>query len=157
MTHSQIKHAVSLSLMWSMATELRKNYKGFTNPFKTIMCASSIKAVVDITLRECQKVHYMMDAVEGIKVSTWKDLAQKHYDFEEDVEVSIPTIIEEIFYANYEWMSKIKNLKYNIELIALNLIDDTANPKETRIAVDRYDDILSGHIYHFLKEQKESA
>jgi hypothetical protein len=37
----------------------------------------------------------------------------------------------------------------------MNLIDDTANPKETRIAIDRYNDIVSGNIYRFMKEKKE--
>lgn len=154
MTYQQIKLAVSLSLMWSMAQEMARNYKGFKNPFKTIVVGGAIKAISDITLRECDKVHYIMDLVEEVKVATWKDLATKHYADKEDVEVSIPTIIEEIFYSNYEVMSKIKNLKHNIEVIALNLIDDTANPKETRLAVDRYEKILSGHIYRAIKMEK---
>jgi len=157
MTHSQIKHAVSLSLMWSMSRELSNNFKGYKSVFKTLVCAGALKSVLDITLKECDKVRSIMNTVEEIKISVWKDLATVHYADKEDVEVSIPTIIEDIFYSNFDWMSKIKNLQRNVEIISMNMIDETANARETRLAVDRYDEILSKHIYRYLKELKGAA
>jgi hypothetical protein len=155
MTHSQIKKTVALSLMWSMTEHMRKERIPFKNIFKEMICLGAIHTVLKITLNECDKVKHIMNDVEEIKVATWKDLAHTHYNDEVDTDINIPTIIEEIFYANFEWMSKIKNLQRNIEIISMNLIDDTANPKETRIAIDRYNDIVSGNIYRFMKEKKE--
>lgn len=157
MTHSQIKRAVALSLMYSMTEHLRRDRIPLKNVFKEIVCSGAIGTVLKITLAECDKIKHIMDYVEEIKVATWKDLSNTYYGDESETHINIPTVIEEIFYANFDWMSKIKNLQHNIEIIAMNLIDDNLNPKETRLAVDRYSDIVSKNIYKFIKEKKENV
>jgi hypothetical protein len=141
--------------MWSMMEHMRKERTPFKSIFKEIICLGAIHTVLKITMSECDKVKHIMSDVESIKVATWQDLAHTHYYDEVDTDINVPTIIEEIFYANFEWMSKIKNLQRNIEIITMNLIDEKANPKETRLAIDRYNDIMSGNIYRFMKEKKE--
>lgn len=131
MTHSQIKRTVALSLMWSMTEHMRKERTSFKSIFKEMVCLGAIHTVLKITLNECDKVKYIMNDVESIKVATWQDLAHTHYESDEDTDINVPTIIEEIFYANFEWMSKIKNLQRNIEIITMNMIDEKANPKDT--------------------------
>lgn len=158
MTHSQLKKAVIRSFLWSLSFELNKSVADDLNlsVMKKIAAISSVKSIVNIMLNECKKHNGKeVDLIEEIKMAAWNDLAERYR--EEEVVANIPTMIEEVFYHEYEWLSKIKNLESNIARMSRLAIDDTVKPKVSRIVTDEYFDILSKHVYRALKDEKGRA
>jgi len=152
-TYKQLKRAVLNSLMWSLSFELGKSAgDGEANMIKSIVSIGCVNAITKIMLTECRRNTNTVDIAEQIKMDTWNILATRHKDTE--VIANIPSMIEQLFYYDFEYYSKVKNLKYNIELMALNVIEDTVKPKVSRQVVDEYIDILSNEIYKYLKDER---
>lgn len=104
-------------------------------------------------LQECKRHNKQyVDDIEALKMSVWDELAERYR--EDEVVANIPTMIEDIFYSNYEWLSKIKNLESNINRMARLAIEDTVKPKVSRIVTDEYEKILGKHVYKYLKERE---
>lgn len=155
MTHSQLKKAVIRSFLWSLAFELNKSVADDVNLpiMQKIAAIQSVKSIVQIMLNECKKHDkQFVDMIEAVKMSAWDDLARKYR--EEEKVLNIPTAIEEVYYSNFEWLSKIKNLDSNINRMSRLAIEKTVNPKESRSIADEYESILSKVIYKTLKSEK---
>jgi len=155
MTHSQLKRAVIRSFMWSLCFELNKTVAEdlSLSVLRKIAAMQSVASLVSIMLNECKKHDKaFVDDIESIKMHTWDDLATKYK--EQEVVANIPTMIEELFYLNYDWMKDIKNLESNICRMARLAIEPDVKPKVSRIVTDEYEHILSKHIYRYLKEEK---
>jgi hypothetical protein len=153
--YEKIKKAVIRSFMWSLSFELSKSVgEDISLPImQKIAAMHSVASIVKIMLSENRKHQKnMVDDVEEIKMKAWNDLAQKYKD--SDVIANIPTMIEALFYNEYEWMKNIKNLERNIDLMARLAIENDVKPKVSRIVTDEYEAILSKRIYEYLKDQK---
>jgi hypothetical protein len=153
--YEKIRKAVIRSFMWSLAFELSKSVGDDAKLpiMQKITAMQSVASIVKIMLNENRKhAKNMVDDVEEIKMKAWDDLAQKYK--EGDVIANIPTMIEALFYNEYEWMKNIKNLERNIDLMARLAIENDVKPKVSRIVTDEYEAILSKRIYEYLKDQK---
>lgn len=158
MTHNQLKKAVMRSFMWSLAFDLNKTV--FDDVDITMMQRIAVKgaitSIVNIMLAENKKhAKNMVDDIEEIKMATWNELAERYREHE--TIANIPTMIEELYYLNYDWMSKIKNLEKNIHIMSRLAIDKTVVPKVSRVVTDEYEHILSKHIYRYLKNKEIAA
>lgn len=155
MNYQQLRKAVIRSFIWSLAFELNKSVADDINlpVMKKIAAIQSVKSIVSIMLEECRKHNKdYVDLIEEIKMSAWDDLAKKYQ--EQEVVANIPTMIESVFFHEYAWLSKIKNLEPNINRMIFLAIDDDVKPKVSRIVTDEYFDILSGHVYKALKREE---
>lgn len=153
MNHGQLKHAVIRSFLWSLAFELNKSVADDVNLsiMKRIAAMQSVKAIVNIMVNECRKHDKKyVDAIESIKMEAWDAMAKKYA--EKEVIANIPTMIEAVYYHEFDWLSKIKNLDANINRMIFLAIDDDVKPKVSRMVTDEYFDILSGCIYRHLKQ-----
>jgi len=149
--YKTIRKLVIRSFMWSLAFELNKTVgEDLSLPImKKLSAMQSVSSIVKIMLQECKKHNKIVDDIEAIKISVWDELATLYK--EEEIAANVPTMIETLFYNEYEWMSKIKNLESNITRMAFLAIEDDVKPKVTRIVTDQYNDILSKHVYRYLK------
>ena len=139
--------------MWSLAFELNKTAgEDLSLPImKKLSAMQSVSSIVKIILQECKKHNKIVDDIESIKIAVWNELATLYK--EEEIVANVPTMIETLFYNEYEWLSKIKNLESNITRMAFLAIEDDVKPKVTRIVTDQYNDILSKHVYRYLKNK----
>ncbi len=101
-------------------------------------------------LKECRKDRDNVDLIEKVKMDTWDELAQRY--LEEEVIANIPTMIEAVYFHEFDWLSKIKNLDANMNRMIFLAVEDGVKPKVSRIVTDEYFDILSKHVYRALKE-----
>ena len=149
--YKTIRKLVIRSFMWSLAFKLNKTVgEDLLLPImKKLSAMQSVSSIVKIMLNECKKHNKIVDDIEQIKMDVWNELA-KLYE-EEEIVANVPTMIETLFYNEYEWISKIKNLEGNITRMAFLAIEDDVKPKVTRIVTDQYNDILSKHVYRYLK------
>jgi len=150
--YKTIRKLVIRSFMWSLAFELNKTVgEDLSLPImKKLSAMQSVSSIVKIMLQECKKHNKIVDDIESIKMDVWDELATLYK--EEEIVANVPTMIETLFYNEYEWLSKIKNLEGNITRMAFLAIEDDVKPKVTRIVTDQYNDILSKHVYRYLKE-----
>lgn len=115
---------------------------------------------------ETAEVYFWM----GVKARkrTWSDKGEViHYnirkrgDIYQAIELiaNIPTMIETIFYDNYDLMKPIKNLESNICRMSRLCIEPTVKPKLSRTVVDKFNDVTSKHVYRYIKnvDEKRSA
>lgn len=150
--HQKLKKQVLMSFMWAMSEQMRRSMiLNKVGILKTIVSIGCINSIVKITLAECNKSREK-DVVEAIKIATWEEMTSR-YSIE--VMADIPSLLEELFYSNFEWMSKIKLLQYNIEIMALNVINKNVDPKISRQVANDYMDVLSQQVYHYLKHDKQ--
>jgi len=149
--YKTIRKLVIRSFMWSLAFELNKTVgEDLSLPImKKLSAMQSVSSIVKIMLQECKKHNKIVDDIEQIKIDVWNELATFYK--EEEIVANVPTMIETLFYNEYEWLSKIKNLESNITRMAFLAIEDDVKPKVTRIVTDQYNDILSKHVYRYLK------
>jgi hypothetical protein len=153
--YEKIRKAVIRSFMWSLSFELSKSVGDDKKLpiMQKITAMQSVASIVKIMLNENRKhSKNMVDYVEDIKMKAWDDLAQKYKEGE--VIANIPTMIETLFYNEYDWMKNIKNLERNIDLMSRLAIENDVKPKVSRIVTDEYEAILSKRIYEYLKAQK---
>lgn len=142
------------SFMWSLAFDLNKTVFDDVrlSMMQRIAASSAVTAIVKIMLEENKKhPKNMVDDIEELKMLAWDELANRYKEHE--VVANIPTMIEELYYINYEWMSQIKNLEKNIHIMARLAIEKDVKPKVSRIVTDEYEQILSKHIYRYLKSK----
>lgn len=155
MTYTQLKKSVIRSFLWSLAFELNKSVgDDLSLPvMRKLSAMQTVASIVNIMLQECKRHNSQyIDDIEAIKMSVWDELADRYK--QQEVVANIPTMIEELLYSNYEWLSKIKNLESNINRMARLAIEDTVKPKVSRIVTDEYEKILSKHVCKYLKEKE---
>lgn len=153
--YKKIRKAVIRSFMWSLAFELNKSVGDDSSLplMQKIVAMQAVTSIVKIMLNECKKNNGKdVEMIESIKMAAWDDLAKKYK--EQEVIANIPTMIETLFYNEYEWLKNIKNLERNIDLMARLAIENDVKPKVSRIVTDEYEDILSKHVYKHIKEEK---
>ena len=152
--YQKIRKAVIRSFMWSLAFELSKSdgeYERLTTMQK-IAAQGAVNAITKIMLEECRKHQKLSDEVEELKMGAWDELAKKYAEHE--VVLNIPTAIEELFFVNYEWLSKVKNLESNINRMTRLCIDETVKPKVSRIVTDEFEQIIGKVIYKYMKDKQ---
>lgn len=157
MTHQYLKRAVTRSFLWSMATELASSVgeDDRLGVMQKLAAIQSTTAIVRIMLAECRKDRQHVDIIEPLKMEAWDALAAKYK--EEEVLMNIPTVIEEIFFSNYNWLSKVKHLESNINRMVRLATDETVKPAKTRSVTDEYEKIVGKVVYEYLKKTTEAA
>ena len=154
MTHKQLKKAAIRSFLWSLSFELQKSVADDVKlgVMQKLAAIQSVTSITKIMLEECRRNdREHCDMIEEVKMAAWNDLAERYQ--KEGVIANIPTMIEAVFFHEYDWMSKIKNLEHNINRMARLAIDDDVKPKVSRMVTDEYFDILSKHVYRALKQE----
>ena len=152
--YQKIRKAVIRSFMWSLSFELSKSAgeDERLTAMQKIAAQGAVNAITKIMLEECRKHQKLSDEVEELKMVAWDELAKKYAEHE--VVLNIPTAIEELFFVNYEWLSKVKNLESNINRMTRLCIDETVKPKVSRIVTDEFEQILGKVIYKYIKEME---
>ncbi|MFA6396301.1 MAG: hypothetical protein WCW84_10085 [Sulfurimonas sp.] len=150
--HQKLKKQVLMSFMWAMSEQMRRSMiLNKVGILKTIVSIGCINSIVKITLAEYKKSKNQ-NVAEAIKIATWEEMTGR---YTQEVMADIPSLLETLFYENFEWMSKIKFLQYNIEIMALNVINKNVDPKVSRQVANDYMDVLSHQVYQYFKEEKE--
>lgn len=150
--YEKIRKAVIRSFIWSLAFELSKSagYDYKLPIMKRIVAMQSVASIVDIMMQECKSHNKNKDDIEELKMKAWNMLADRYA--EQEIIANVPTMIEAVYFSNFEWLSKVKNLDANINRMIFLAIDNDVKPEVTRIITDEYNDILSKVIYEYMKE-----